>query len=82
VYDRVKRPFMAPSAVGTDGPLHDFLQDTLRGDALKSVPFVDAAAVGGILDRLPSLADRDRGSVDSLLLMLASVAVLQERWGL
>ncbi len=82
VYDRVKRPFMAPSAVGTAGPLHDFLQDTLRGDALKSVPFVDAAAVGGILDGLPNLAERDRGSVDSLLLMLASVAVLQERWGL
>ena len=82
VYDRVKRPFMAPSAVGTAGPLHDFLQDTLRGEALRAVPFVDAAAVGGILDGLPRLADRDRGSVDSLLLMLASVAVLQERWGL
>ncbi len=82
VYDRVKRPFMAPSAVGTGGPLHDFLQDTLHGDALKAVPFVDAAAVGGVLDGLPNLADRDRGSVDSLLLMLASVAVLQERWGL
>lgn len=82
VYDRVKRPFMAPSAVGTAGPLHDFLQDTLRGEALRTVPFVDAAAVGGVLDGLPRLADRDRGSVDSLLLMLASVAVLQERWGL
>ena len=82
VYDRVKRPFMAPSAVGTGGPLHDFLQDTLHGDALKAVPFVDAAAVGGVLDGLPNLAERDRGSVDSLLLMLASVAVLQERWGL
>ena len=82
VYDRVKRPFMAPSAVGTDGPLHDFLQDTLRGDALKAVPFVDAAAVGDLLDGLPRLGERDRGSVDSLLLMLASVAVLQERWGL
>ena len=82
VYNRVKRPFMAPSAVGTGGPLHDFLQDTLRGDALKAVPFVDAAAVADILDGLPGLAERDRGSVDSLLLMLASVAVLQERWGL
>ena len=82
VYDRVKRPFMAPSAVGTAGPLHDFLQDTLRGDALKAVPFMDAAAVGDLLDGLPRLDERDRGSADSLLLMLASVAVLQERWGL
>ena len=82
VYDRVKRPFMAPSAVGTDGPLHDFLQDTLRGDALRAVPFVDAAAAGGVLDGLPGLAEQDRPSVDSLLLMLASLAVLQGRWGL
>ena len=79
VYDRVKRPFMGPSAVGTDGPLHDFLQDTLRGEALRSVPFVNAAAVAGVLDGLPRLADRDRPSMDSLLLMLASVAVLQGR---
>ena len=82
VYGAVKRPFMAPSAVGVDGPLHDFLQDTLRGEAMKAVPFVDAGAVGGVLDGLAGLGEGDRGSVDSLLLMLASVAVLQGRWGL
>ena len=73
---------MAPSAVGTDGPLHDFLQDTLRGAALRAVPLLDAGAVAEILDRLPRLADEDRPSVDSLLLMLSSLAVLQERYGL
>ena len=82
VYGRTKRPFMAPSAVGVAGPLHDFLQDTLRGGGLRAVPFVDAAAVGAVLDGLPSLAAEDRPSVDSLLLMLASVAVMQERYGL
>ncbi len=82
VYGRAKRAFMAPSAVGTEGPLHDFLQDTLRGASVRAVPFLDAGAVTGILDGLPRLADRDRPSVDSLLLMLASAAVLQERYGL
>ncbi len=82
VYGAVKRPFMAPSAVGVKGPLHDFLQDTLRGEALKAVPFVDAGAVGRVLDGLGGLGEGDRGSVDSLLLMLASVAVLGGRWGL
>ena len=82
VYDRAKRPFMAPSAAGAKGPLHDFLQDTLRGPALRSVPFVDASAVSRLLDRLPALPPRDRPSLDSLLLMLASVAVLQERYRL
>ena len=82
VYVRTKRPFMAPSAVGTDGPLHDFLQDTLRGAALRAVPLLNAGAVAKILDRLSRLADEDRPSVDSLLLMLASLAALQERYGL
>ena len=82
VYDRVKRPFMAPSAVGTDGPLHDFLQDTLRGESLRSVPFLDHAAVERLLDQLPTLPAEDRPSLDSLLLMLASSAVLQERYRL
>ena len=82
VYGAVKRPFMAPSAVGVDGPLHDFLQDTLRGEGLKAVAFVDAGAVAGVLDGLRGVGKEDRGSVDSVLLMLASVAVLQERWGL
>ena len=35
-----------------------------------------------VLDGLRQVGERERGSVDSLLLMLASVAVLQERWGL
>ncbi len=83
VYDRVKRPFWGPTAVrAKGGPLHDFLQDTLRGDACRSVPFLDHEAVVGLLDRLPTLPEEDRPSLDSLLLMLASVAVLQERYGL
>ena len=82
VYGRTKRAFMAPSAVGADGPLHDFLQDTLRGAPVRAVPFLNAGAVADILDGLPRLAEEDRPSVDSLLLMLASVVVLHERYGL
>ena len=83
VYARTKRAFMAPSAVGTDGPLHDFLQDTLRGAALRAVPLLDAGAVAEILDRLPHLAGEDRPSVDSPPSSCSSsLAVLQERYGL
>ena len=83
VYERTKRAFMAPSAVSdAAGPLHDFLQDILRGAPMRSVPFVEHADVLRVLDGLPNLRAEDRPSVDSLLLMLASVAVLQERYRL
>ena len=82
VYDRVKRPFWGPTAVRAEGgPLHDFLQDTLRGEPIRTVPFLDHAAILRLLDRLPTLPAEDRPSLDSLLLMLASVTVLQERYG-
>ena len=95
VYDRVKRPFWGPSALRRPtgradgstpatqhGPLHDFLQDTLRGDAIRTVPFLNHAAILRLLEELPTLPAEDRPSLDSLLLMLASIAVLQERYGL
>ena len=82
VYERTKRAFMAPSAVGVDGPLHDFLQDTLRGAPMRSVPFIEHADVLRVLDGLGNLLPENRPSIDSLLLMLASVAVLQERYRL
>ncbi len=88
VHERVKRPFMAPAAVGAGGPLHEFLQDTLRGEALRSVPFVNRGAVVQMLDRLRPgqtanpLPAADHPALDSLLTMLASVAVLQEGYGL
>jgi len=83
LYARTKRPCCAPPSSGfAANPLHDFVQDTLRGAAMRSVPFVDPAAVVAFLDKLPALPDADRPAADSLLLMLASAAVLQESCGL
>lgn len=80
---RPKRPFWAPPAAGQPGtPLHAFVQDTLRGAALASTPFFRPGAVRRFLDRLPQLPAEDGPAADSLLLMLASVAVLQERYRL
>ena len=86
VRDRQKRPFWAPPAVApgapnasasANDPLHDFLQDVLRGADMASVPFFDQAAVVRFLDRLPKLPAADRPAADSLLFMMASAAVLQ-----
>ncbi len=80
VRSRPKRPFWAPPGAGLAGtPLHDFVQDTLRGPALAATPFFRPEAVHRLLDRVPELPSEDRAAADSLLLMLASVAVLQER---
>ena len=90
VRDRQKRPFWAPPAVAdapeapdapsapAGDPLHDFLQDTLRGADMASVPFFDQAAVVRFLDRLPELPSADRPAADSLLFMMASAAVLHD----
>lgn len=81
VHARTKRPFWAPPSAGLGAnPLHDLVQDVLRGQAMRSVPFFEHAAVLRFLDALPSLPDADRPAADSLLLMLASAAVLQERY--
>ena len=83
VHDRTKRPFWAPPSAGLGAnPLHDCVQDALRGQAMRSVPFFDHASVLRFLDALPALPDADRPAADSLLLMLASAAVLQERYRL
>lgn len=80
---RPKRPFWAPPAAGVPGtPLHGLVQDTLRSRAMASVPFLDRQAVLRLLDRASAIAPKDRPALDSLLVMLASVAVLQERYGL
>ena len=83
VYDRVKRPFMAPSA-GRHGRAAARLPAGHAARGRAQVGAVRGCGGGGEGARRtaePRRA-RDRGSVDSLLLMLASVAVLQERWGL
>ena len=81
VHARAKRPFWAPpSASIAANPLHDLVQDLLRGQAMHSLPFFDHAAALRFLDALPALPEADRPAADSLLLMLASAAVLQERY--
>ena len=63
-------------------PLRDLVQDTLRGSDMASVPFFDHAAVVRLLDRQPDFDPKARTAVDSLLLVLTSVCMLQERFQL
>lgn len=83
VYRRPKHPFLTPPATAElQGRLSLLMQDTLRGSALASIPFVDRAKVVGILDNLSSIDENARVADDQVLMMLLSASVLQKRYNL
>lgn len=83
VYEGAKQPFFGPPATLRVGnPLYVFIQDVLRSEAFRSVPFFDQASVIALLDRLPGMDDEARSALDPTLLMTASLAILHERYAL
>lgn len=59
-----------------------FVQDMLRGPVLKSMPFFDPKNVVALLDDLPNMDAGARTANDQILMLLMSMCVLQERYGL
>lgn len=83
VYRGAKQPFFAPpSTLRVGNPLYTLMQDLLRSDAFRSVPFFDQRSVVALLDRLPRMDDRSRGALDPIVMMLASLTILQQRYRL
>jgi asparagine synthase (glutamine-hydrolysing) len=79
VYRRTKHPFFAPPASNHGAePQYRLLCEVITRPALANVPFIDADAVLALLDTLPRLPEHRRLTVDSLLLMVASLCVLQQ----
>lgn len=79
VCNGIKQPFLAPPAGTRPGnPLHDLLQDTLRGP-LPS--FMNRASILRQLDALPKTAPAALSATESLLMALASLCVLGTRYG-
>jgi len=83
VYRRQKHPFLSPPATLTpDESFHTFVQDALRGPSLRSMPFFDQREVVGLLDRLPQMDTGARVANDQVLMLLVSICVLQDGFGL
>ncbi|HEU5457299.1 MAG TPA: asparagine synthase C-terminal domain-containing protein, partial [Terracidiphilus sp.] len=83
VYKRQKHPFLSPPATLTpDETFHDFVQDTLRGPGMASLPYFKQKAVVELLDRLPQMDVGARVANDQVLMLLVSLCVLQERFSL
>jgi len=81
VYTRQKHPFLSPPAtLNPDDTFHTYVQDTLRGPALSSMPFFNQATVVGLLDKLPDMDTGARVATDQVLMLLVSMCVLQERF--
>jgi asparagine synthase (glutamine-hydrolysing) len=83
VYKRQKHPFLSPPAtLSPDDTFQTFVQDMLRGETLRDMPFFDQKAVVALLDRLPQMDVGARTANDQILMYLVSLCVLQERFGL
>jgi asparagine synthase (glutamine-hydrolysing) len=79
VYARQKHPFLSPpAALKQEDRLLALTQDTLRGSALRSVPFFDQRKVIGMLDSLPTMSDEARTAADRSLMIMLSTCALQE----
>ena len=83
VYRRQKHPFLSPpvTTVPTER-FHQMLQDTLRGDALASMPFYNHQKVVALLDELPAMSNADRVGWDPVLMSILSACVLQQTFKL
>ncbi len=83
IYNRPKKGFMAPPMnFDADSPLPQFVQSVLRGDAVKTVPFLNARAIAQLLDTLPTMSAQDRVALDPILMLLTSLCLLHERFRL
>jgi len=83
VYKRQKHPFLSPPAtLHPTGKLSTFVQDTLRGPVLSSIPYFDQKKVVGLLDGLHAMDEGSQVANDQVLMLLVSTCVLHERFGL
>jgi asparagine synthase (glutamine-hydrolysing) len=83
VHARPKRPFWAPPAAARScNSVHDLIQDTLRGPHARALPFFDHTAIRDLADGVHAAEPQERASLDSLVMAVASLAVLQEGYGL
>jgi asparagine synthase (glutamine-hydrolysing) len=83
VYRRQKHPFLSPPAtVHPDSTFQTFVQDMLRGESLRSMPFFDQKQIVALLDRLPQMDVGARTASDQVLMHAVSLCVLQQRLGL
>jgi asparagine synthase (glutamine-hydrolysing) len=83
VYRRQKHPFLSPPAtLNPEQRFSSYVQDTLRGPSLASIPYFNQKEVIGLLDSLETMDEGSRVANDQVLMLLVSACILQERFQL
>ncbi|HEV3142242.1 MAG TPA: asparagine synthase (glutamine-hydrolyzing) [Vicinamibacterales bacterium] len=83
VYTRTKHTFVSPpSTLQPGGSLFAFLQDTLRSSAIDGPGIYDRAKLVPMLDALPTMEPQWRTYADPLIVWIASLCILGERFRL
>jgi asparagine synthase (glutamine-hydrolysing) len=83
VYRRQKHPFLSPPAtLNPEQRFSAYVQDTLRGPILASIPYFNKKKVVELLDSLETMDEGSRVANDQVLMILVSVCILQERFQL
>jgi asparagine synthase (glutamine-hydrolysing) len=80
IYKRQKHPFLSPPAtLNPKERLNTFVQDTLGGSVLASLPFFDQKRVINFLDSLETMDVGSRVANDPVVMTLVSACVLHDR---
>jgi len=81
IYERQKHPFLAPPTflAPKNNAMTMLIQDTLRGQLLKDLPFVDQKRVISLLDSFESFSPEQKAGLDIVILSLLSACLLQKR---
>lgn len=83
VYVRPKHPFTAPpTTLTTNNRFYTLMQDCLRSSVMASVPFFDQTAVIALLNKLPTMTERQQIALESTFMMLLSTYFLQSQYNL
>ena len=82
VYNRQKHPFTTPPTRDKNDPMLAFYRDTFASQAAKDQPIYDMQKVKKALDKLLDCPDDERIAVEGGLQRIASVVVMQEKFGM
>jgi asparagine synthase (glutamine-hydrolysing) len=82
VYDRQKHPFTTPPTREKNDPMLTFYRDTFSSQAARDQPLYDMTKVNDAVDKLLDCPDDQRIAVEGSLQRIASVVVMQEKFGM